>query len=94
LPLGIEGRAELEVSTALWTAAVALVIGSALKPRWSWPLLTGATAIACTLAALIGLPVSTMSAVLLVTAASLALLVRKQLRGPAKRPERKRRMAA
>ncbi|MBB4096476.1 putative iron-regulated membrane protein [Sphingomonas kyeonggiensis] len=94
LPLGIEGRAELEVSTALWTAAAALVIGAALKPRWSWPLLTGATAIACTLAALIGLPISAMSAVLLVTAASLALLVRKQLRGPAKRPERKRRMAA
>jgi len=94
VPLGIENRAALEVSTALWTAGAALVIGVALKPRWSWPLLTGATALTCALAALIGLPVSVMSAVLLTTAAALALLVVKQIRGPKKRPERKRRAAA
>ncbi len=93
LPLGLAGRAELEVSAALWTAAAAVAMGAALPPRWSWPLLTGATALACALAALIGLSISAMSAVLLAVAAALALLAAKQLRGPKRRPERRRRAA-
>ncbi len=93
LPLGIEGRAELEVSTALYAAAAALVIGAALKPRWSWPLLTGTTAIACALAALLGLSPNVMSAVLLAAAAALAWLALQQSRGPKQRPARRRRTA-
>lgn len=93
LPLGLTGRAELEISTALWTTAAAVALGAALPPRWSWPLLTGATALACGLAALIGLSISVMSAVLLAVAAALALLAAKQLRGPARHPERRRRAA-
>jgi uncharacterized iron-regulated membrane protein len=93
LPLGLTGRAEMEISAALWAAAAALVLGAALPPRWSWPLLTGATALACALATLLPFMASAMSVVLLATAAALAALAVKQRRGPAKRPERKRRAA-
>ncbi|MDG2535094.1 PepSY-associated TM helix domain-containing protein [Sphingomonas sp. HITSZ_GF] len=93
LALGLAGRAEMEVSVALWTAAAAVLIGAALPPRWSWPLLTGATATACALAALLPFSPSIVSAVLLVTAAALAWLAVQQRRGPKQRPERKRRTA-
>ncbi len=93
IPLGLEGRSGLEVSVALWSAAAGLVVGAALKPRWSWPLLTGATALACALAALLGLSISTMSAVLLAAAAALAWLAVQQSRGPKQRPQRRRRTA-
>ncbi|NYT40612.1 PepSY domain-containing protein [Sphingomonas sp. R-74633] len=93
LPLGLAGRAEMEVSVALWTAAAALLAGAALPPRWSWPILTGACALACLFAALLTFSASLVSAVLALTAIGFALLARKQLRGPAKRPERKRRTA-
>ncbi|MEP9358001.1 PepSY-associated TM helix domain-containing protein [Sphingomonas sp. KR3-1] len=93
LPLGIEDRAGLETAVALWTAAAALVAGAALPPRWSWPILTGATAIACAIAALLPFLPSVMSLVLLVTAAALGWLAAQQRRGPKKRPERRRRAA-
>ncbi len=93
LPLGIAGRAELEVSTALYAAGAALVIGAALKPRWSWPLLTSVTALACALAAILGLSASVMSVVLLAAGAALAWLAVQQSRGPKQRPQRRRRTA-
>jgi uncharacterized iron-regulated membrane protein len=93
VPLGLADRADIEISTALWTAAAALLVGAALPPRRAWPLLTGATALACGLAALLGLSVSVMSAVLLAVAAGLAWLAVKQHRGPKQRPARKRRTA-
>lgn len=47
LPLGLAGRADAEVSAALWTGAAALAAGLALPPRLSWPVLLGAGALAC-----------------------------------------------
>ena len=93
LPLGLVGRAELEVSAALWAAAAALMLGAALPTRWSWPLLTAATALACALAALLPFSASGMSAVLLVAAGALAWLAMQQRRGPKQRPERRRQPA-
>lgn len=93
LPLGLDGRAELEVSIALWTAATALLAAAALPPRRAWPLLTGATALACALAAILGLSPSIMSAMLLLAAAALAWLAVKQHRGPAQRAGRRKRAA-
>ncbi|WP_240700248.1 PepSY-associated TM helix domain-containing protein [Sphingomonas gei] len=50
LPLGVSGRAEAEVSVALWTAAAALAVGAALPPRVAWPLLLGLVAASCAIA--------------------------------------------
>jgi uncharacterized iron-regulated membrane protein len=93
VPLGLADRAGIETSAALWTAAAALLVGAALPPRRAWPLLTGATALACALAAILGLSINIMSAVLLAAAAGLAWLAVKQHRGPKQRPARKRRTA-
>jgi uncharacterized iron-regulated membrane protein len=54
LPLGMTGRAEAEVSVALWSAGAALAAGLALKPAHAWPLLLGVLAIGCAGAPLIG----------------------------------------
>lgn len=94
LPLGIAGRAELEISTALWTAAAGLAVGAVLPPRWSWPLLVGACALTCALAALAsGMPVTPVPAVLLAVAAGLAWLAAHQVLKPRQRPARGRRAA-
>ena len=87
LPLGMAGRAEAEVSVALWSAGAGLLTGLALPPARGWPLLLGLVAATCGLAALIGpfwssdavIPAGNM--LLLATAAILAALVRMQLRG-------------
>ncbi len=52
LPLSMPGRAEAEVSTALWTAAAALAVGAALPPAMAWPLLLGLLAAGCAIAPL------------------------------------------
>ena len=86
LPLGLTGRAEAEVSVALWSAGAALLLGLALPPTWGWPLLMGLLALLCALAALLG-PIwasdamlVTGNAMLLATAIALGLLVWKQIR--------------
>lgn len=54
LPTGVPGRAEAEVSIALWTAAAALLAGAVLRPRHAWPLLLGTLAFACLAAPWLG----------------------------------------
>jgi uncharacterized iron-regulated membrane protein len=86
LPLAISDRAGWEVSIGLWTAGAALLAGAALRPRLGWPLLLGLVAAGCVLA-VVPVPLGQGSAVilggnamLLATAAALALLVGRQLR--------------
>jgi uncharacterized iron-regulated membrane protein len=86
LPLGMTGRAQVEVSTALWTAAAALLVGAALRPAWAWPLLLGLLALGCAAAPLFG-PILAGDAaliggnlVLLAFAAWLALMVARQVK--------------
>ncbi len=103
LPLGMAGRAEAEVSTALWIAAVALLVGAALRPARAWPLLLGLLALGCAAAPLFG-PILTDDAaliggnlVLFGFAAGLAFLVAGQvrrLRAPAPVRRRAARAAA
>jgi len=87
LPLGIAGRAEVEVSVALWTATGVLVAGAALRPALAWPLLLGLLALCCAAAVLLGPVLSGDVAlfggnvVLLAFAAGLALLVARQVKG-------------
>jgi len=54
LPLGLAGRAEMEVSVALWAAGTGLALGLLLPPSRSWPLLLGLLAAGCGAAALTG----------------------------------------
>ncbi|MFD1105020.1 PepSY-associated TM helix domain-containing protein [Sphingobium olei] len=88
LPLGMAGRAEAEVSVALWSAGAGLVTGLALPPARGWPLLLGLVAATCGLTVLTGpfwsndavIPAGNM--MLLATAAVLAAIVWAQLRRP------------
>ncbi|WP_088182499.1 PepSY-associated TM helix domain-containing protein [Sphingobium sp. Z007] len=86
LPLGLEARAQQEVSVALWSAAAALVLGLLLPPALGWPLLLGLLALLCALAAALGpiwagdAMIMTGNMLLTATAVGLALLVWKQLR--------------
>lgn len=85
LPLDIPARAEAEVSIALWSAAIALVAGAALRPAIAWPASLGALALGCAGAGLLGFAASGlaewgMSLLLLATAVALALIVRRQIR--------------
>jgi uncharacterized iron-regulated membrane protein len=97
LPLGMAGRAEAEISVALWSAGAGLLMGLALSPARGWPLLLGLVAVICSLAAFAGplwssdavIPVGNL--MLLATAAALAAIVRVQLRRssqPARRQPR------
>ncbi|MDV3457532.1 PepSY-associated TM helix domain-containing protein [Sphingomonas sp. HF-S4] len=98
LPLGIAGRAEAEVSIALWTAAAALVAGAVLPPRLAWPLLFGLTGAGCLVAALSvplgGTVLILGNLMLLVTAAAFAALVGRQLLPRRATPVRRARAAA
>ncbi|HEU0095373.1 MAG TPA: hypothetical protein VFQ52_02885, partial [Rhizomicrobium sp.] len=64
LPIGMTARADAEVSVALWSAAVALVLGAALRPALGWPVLLGALALGCAAAPLPG-PLANCDPVLL-----------------------------
>ncbi|NIJ20357.1 putative iron-regulated membrane protein [Sphingomonas naasensis] len=85
LPLELPGRAEVEVSIALWSATVSLVAGAALRPAIAWPALLGALALGCAGAGLLGFATSGvgqwgMSLMLVATATALSLIVRRQIR--------------
>lgn len=54
LPLGLAGRAETEVSVALWSAGAAVLLAATLAPKRSWPLLMTLLALGCAAAALPG----------------------------------------
>jgi uncharacterized iron-regulated membrane protein len=92
LPLGVSGRAGMEVSAALWTAAAALLAGAALRSSVAWPLLLGLLALGCAIAPLLA-PLSLDNGalmggnlVMIVSALGLAAIVARQLgrlRGPA-----------
>lgn len=95
LPLGLAGRADTEVSIALWSAGIALLVGIVLRPAIAWPVLLGLLALGCAGATL---PVFgaagqwAVDLVLLATAAALASIAVHQiraLRAPA-RPRRGR----
>lgn len=101
LPLGLEARAQQEVSVALWSAGAALVLGLVLPPALGWPLLLGLLALLCALAAALGpiwagdVMVMSGNMLLTATAVGLALLVWKQLRRrSAPRPVRGRMVPA
>lgn len=102
LPLAMAGRAEAEVSVALWSAAAALLAGLVLPPAIGWPLLMGVLALCCALAALLGpiwasdMVLATGNAMLLATAMALAMLVwwRQVRRKPAPAPARRRKAPA
>ena len=74
------------MSVALWTAAVAVLAGLALRPAIGWPLMMGLLAFACVLAAVLGPLWSTEPVLLtgnllfLAMAGALALIVRRQVR--------------
>ncbi|MHA6721114.1 PepSY-associated TM helix domain-containing protein [Sphingomonas sp. RS6] len=96
LPLGMPGRADAEVSVALWSAAIAILAGLVLAPRQSWRLLLSLLAIGCALAAIPGgafaTPVQTgVSLTLLGTALAVAAIARRQWRRPAPAPRRRNR---
>lgn len=86
LPIALTARAQAEVSIALWSAGFALLLGLILPPSLGWPLLIGMLALLCALAALLGpiwagdVVLATGNVMLMVTAASLALLLWKQSR--------------
>lgn len=88
LPLGAIDRAGAEVSAALWTAVVALVLGAVLPPKRSWPLLMTILALGCAAAAMPGGAFADrvqtgVSAVLLAAAVGTGWLAWKQWRRPA-----------
>ena len=102
LPIGMAARAEAEVSTALWSAGAALLLGLVLPPKLGWPLLIGVLAMLCTLAALLG-PIwagdavlMTGNALLLAMALSLCLLLWRQMlrRSALPAPLRRRKVPA
>jgi len=85
LPLGVEARADTEISIALWSAGIAVIAGAALRPALAWPALLGSLAAGCVGAAVLGLGISGfaqwgMDLVLLATAAALSLIVIRQIR--------------
>jgi hypothetical protein len=85
LPLGVPARAEAEVSIALWSAGIAILVGIALRPAIAWPALLGLLALGCAGAALLGFAGGGPGQwgpglVLLVTAAALALIALRQVR--------------
>lgn len=96
IPLELAGRAQAEVSTALWTAAIVLLLGALLPARRSWPVLLTLLALGCLAA---GLPggafadsVQTgVSLTLLVAAAGSGWLAWKQWRRPVSAPRRRAR---
>jgi hypothetical protein len=106
LPLGLPGRAEAEVSAALWTAAAALLAGAVLRPALAWPILLGLLAAICLLLPWLAGPASFAQALtsdaalaagnllLLVTGLALALLVRAQVRRLRNPPQPRGRRAA
>ncbi|WP_420143054.1 PepSY-associated TM helix domain-containing protein [Sphingobium sp.] len=88
LPIGIAARAQSEVTVALWSAGVALLLGIILPPRRGWPVLLALLALFCALALLSG-PVWRPDAVLmtgnimlLVAACAAAMLAVCQIRRP------------
>lgn len=94
LPLGMAGRAEAEVSVALWSAGSALLLAVVVAPQRSWPLLLTLLALGCAAAALpggaYGDAVQTgTSLTLLVIAAGAGRLAWKQWRRPAPAPRRR-----
>jgi uncharacterized iron-regulated membrane protein len=96
LPLGMAGRADAEVSVALWSAGAAIVTGLALAPQQSWRLLLSLLALGCALAAIPGgafhgAVQCSVSATLLVAALAVAALARRQWRRPAPAPRRRNR---
>ncbi len=97
LPLGMAARAEAEVATALWSAAAALLLGTVLAPRRSWPLLLTLLALGCAAAALPGgayrdAVQASMSLSLLAAALGTGALAWKQWRRPAAAPRRRTRI--
>ncbi len=95
LPLDSAGRAEAEVTAALWTAGAVLLAGLILPPARAWPLLLALLALSCAGAALIGPMATTDPAILggnlLLLGLSLLflLLALRQLKPRAARAERR-----
>jgi len=54
LPPGLADRAQLEVTVALDTAGIALLVALAVPPRLGWPLLLGVLALLCLAAPVVG----------------------------------------
>lgn len=99
LPLDMTARPAAEVAASMWTGAACLLIGLALRPALSWPVLLGLLALGCASAAAMGPVWSTDPVIMAVNLALLVLaaavvptLVRQvdRLRSPAPAPKRRR----